>query len=145
MTQLKKFTFCINTEVFNDEVRVELSSNEDIQRSFIGRGYQQVTSSSFSSILIYISNGHAQQDKQRSSTFLNLQYAHVDYAELFLLQNNAHLPRLLNLRIEYESLTTITNNFTNNVTYFNFDRLRSLDVCQPFVRPEKFHQYFPLL
>ncbi|CAF3314153.1 unnamed protein product, partial [Rotaria socialis] len=39
-----KFTFCINTEVFNEKVRVELSSNEDIQRSFIGRGYQQVTS-----------------------------------------------------------------------------------------------------
>ena len=44
MTQLKKFTFCINTEVFNDKVRVELLSNEAIQRSFIGRGYQQVTS-----------------------------------------------------------------------------------------------------
>ncbi|CAF1339688.1 unnamed protein product [Rotaria sordida] len=43
MTQLKKFTFCINTEVYN-EVTVELPSNEDIQRSFIGRGYQQVTS-----------------------------------------------------------------------------------------------------
>ena len=44
MTQLKKFTFCINTEVFNDKVRVELLSNEAIQRSFIGRAYQQVTS-----------------------------------------------------------------------------------------------------
>ncbi|CAF3882169.1 unnamed protein product [Rotaria sordida] len=43
MTQLKKFTFCINTEVYN-EVKVELPSNKDIQRSFIGRGYQQVTS-----------------------------------------------------------------------------------------------------
>ncbi|CAF1087004.1 unnamed protein product [Rotaria sordida] len=43
MTQLKKFTFCINTEAYN-EVKVELPSNKDIQRSFIGRGYQQVTS-----------------------------------------------------------------------------------------------------
>ncbi|CAF2044004.1 unnamed protein product [Rotaria magnacalcarata] len=214
ITQLKKFTFCINTEVFNDKVRVELPSNEDIQRSFIGRGYQQVTSYVHTNLMktegycflysvpydfedlvqlnnsyqggkfqkvrqltihdkipfehklfklisedfpylrfLYLSNRHPQQDKQHSSilitfpylTCLNLQYAHVDYVELFLLKNNAHLPRLLNLRIEYESLTKITNNFTNNVTYFSFDRLRSLDVCQAFVRPENFHQFFPLL
>ncbi|CAF3336829.1 unnamed protein product [Rotaria socialis] len=214
MTHLKKFTFCINTEVFNDKVRVEFPSNEDIQRSFIGRGYQQVTSYVRTNLMktegycflysvpydfedfvqlnnsyqggkfqavrqltmhdkipfehklfklisedfpflrfLYLSNRHPQQDKQHSSTLITfpyltslyLQYAHVDYVELFLLKNNAHLPRLLNLRIEYESLTTITNNFTNNVTYFNFDRLRSLDVCQAFVRPENFHQYFPLL
>ncbi|CAF3185659.1 unnamed protein product [Rotaria socialis] len=164
-----KFTFCINTEVFNEKVRVELSSNEDIQRSFIGRGYQQVTSyvdtnsmktegycflysvpydfedfvqhnnsyqggmfqkvrqlTMYNKIpfelfklisedfpflqFLYISNGHPQQDKSHSSTlitfpyltFLNLKYAHVDYAELFLLKNNVHLPRLLDLRIEYQ-------------------------------------------
>jgi hypothetical protein len=43
MTQLKKFSFCINTTVFR-KVTAELPSNEDIQRSFIGRGYQQVSS-----------------------------------------------------------------------------------------------------
>ncbi|CAF3983863.1 unnamed protein product [Rotaria sordida] len=47
MTQLKKFTFYINTTVFKNKnnARVELPSNEDIQHSFIGRGYQQVASS----------------------------------------------------------------------------------------------------
>jgi hypothetical protein len=44
MTQLKKFTFNIKTEIFNENVIVELQSNEDIQRSFIGREYQQVSS-----------------------------------------------------------------------------------------------------
>ena len=44
MTQLKKFTFNIKTEVSNWNVLVELPTNEDIQRSFIGRGYQQVAS-----------------------------------------------------------------------------------------------------
>jgi hypothetical protein len=214
MTQLKKFTFCINTKVFNSKVLVELPSNEDIQRSFIGRGYQKITSyvrtnsmktkgrcfiyslpydfenfvdldNSFQGGMfhnvrqltmsdtmpfkhelfqiisedfpflefLYISNDHPQNDKPHSSilitfpylTFVNLEYAHVDYAELFLLKTNVHLPRLLNLRIEYESLAKITNNFTDDATYFNFGTLKSLDVCQSFVRSENFHQYFPLL
>src|ERR1700722_19956793 len=44
MTQLKKFTFNIKTKVYNRNVSVELPSNEAIQRSFIGKGYQEVAS-----------------------------------------------------------------------------------------------------
>ena len=44
MKQLKKFTFNINTQVYNGNVLVELPTNEDIQRSFIGRRYEQVSS-----------------------------------------------------------------------------------------------------
>ena len=44
MTQLKKFTFYIKTKVSLQTVRFELPTNEDIQRSFIGRRYPQVTS-----------------------------------------------------------------------------------------------------
>ena len=78
-------------------------------------------------------------------TYLDLQDAHYNYAELFLLKINAHLPNLLNLFIQYKSLTTITNNFTNDAMYFNFSKLKSLGVCQPFVRSKNFHEYFPLL
>ncbi|CAF3308971.1 unnamed protein product [Rotaria socialis] len=85
--------------------------------------------------ILYISNSHPQNNKSYSSLlitfpylkFLDLQYAHVNYAELFLLKNNVHLPRLLNLRVEYESLANLTNNFTNDATYFNFHTLKSLD------------------
>jgi hypothetical protein len=45
MPQLNKFTFSINTFVFNDNIEILLPSNEDIQRSFIGKGYGQVGSS----------------------------------------------------------------------------------------------------
>jgi hypothetical protein len=78
-------------------------------------------------------------------TFIDLKYAHVDYVELFLLKKNMHLPRLLNLAMEFKSLIMITNNFTNDATHFNFGTLKSLDLCQSFVRPDNFHQYFPLL
>jgi hypothetical protein len=214
MTQLNKFTFNIKTSVFNKKVRIELPSNEYIQRSFIGRGYQQVASHVctkyntrggecriyslpydfeyyfdlnncfqggmfhkvrqlemddrisieyrlFQQIphdfpfleFLSIPNSYPMEDKQHSSTlitfpfltFLDLQYAHVDYVELFLLRKNTHLPRLLNLSVEYKSLKRITNNFTKDAMDFNFETLKSVDVCQSLVRPENFHHYFPLL
>jgi hypothetical protein len=214
MRQLNKFTFNIKTEVYNDNVKVELPSNEDIQRSFNGRNYKEVASyictdnisgdgechiysipyefeyfdhlnNSFQggmfkkvrqlkmndtipfeyklfklisedfSCLEYlkISNNCAQKDKQYSSSLLtfpylillDLQYAHVDYGELFLLKENTHLPRLLNLSIEYKSIKTITKNFTIDAAYFNFRKVLSLELYQTFVRPENFHEYFPLL
>jgi len=214
MTQLNKFTFSIKTEVRYRNIKVELPSNEDVQRSFNRRVYQEVASYVYTKSLtrirkchiytlpyefeyfvdldnsfqggmfhkvrqlkmcdtipfehklfklisqdfpflefLHISNRKPQEDKQHSSTliafpyltFLGLKYAHADYAELFLLEKNMHLPRLLNLSIKYKSLTTITNNFTNDANQFNFGKLKSLDVYQSFVRPENFHQYFPLL
>jgi hypothetical protein len=216
MTQLKKFTFYIKTEVAVDvdTHRFNLPSNEDIQRSFIGRGYQQVASSVYTESVmcdgvchiysvpydfeyyaylddsfpsgmfhkvrqlkmldfipfeyklfqiisqdfpflqfLYINNHSGQKGNEYSSTLitfpylvlLHLEYAHVDYAKLFLFKQNTYLPRLLNLAITSKSLTTITNIFTNDATYFNFDKLESLDVCKSFVRPQNFHEYFPLL
>jgi hypothetical protein len=102
---------------------------------------------------LYISNAHPQKDKQHSSTlvqfsyltFLDLKCPHDDYAELFLLEKNAHLPHLLNLRMEYELLKTITNNFNIDATYFNLGTLKGLDICLLFVCPENIHQYFPFL
>jgi hypothetical protein len=61
------------------------------------------------------------------------------------LENNAHLLRLLNLRMEYESLKTITNNFTTDATHFNLSTLKGLDICPLSVCPENFDQYFPIL
>ena len=44
MPRLNKLTFSINTSVANDKARIDLSSNDDIQRSFIGKAYGQVGS-----------------------------------------------------------------------------------------------------
>jgi hypothetical protein len=214
MTQLKKFTFNIKTDVYNLR-RIKLPSNEDIQHSFIGRNYQQVTSyvhnysmKNEGKCLIYsvpyefdyffgldnsfqggrfhkvrylamdddriafehklfnvisedfpflqflrICNHYSPSIKKYSLTLitfpyltmLDLQDAHDDYAELFLLTKNAYLPCLLNLSMQYKSLTRITNNFTNDPMDFNFSKLKSLGIYQPFIRPKNFHQYFPLL
>jgi hypothetical protein len=44
MPQLNKFTFSINTGVINHDIQINLQSNEDIKRSFIGKRYGQVGS-----------------------------------------------------------------------------------------------------
>ncbi|CAF1680248.1 unnamed protein product, partial [Adineta ricciae] len=100
-----------------------------------------------------ISNTKPMEDKEDSCasiafpclTFLDLRDAHVDYAEMLLLQTKTHLPCLLNLSVEWNQLTNITKNFTEKPTQFNLKRLKCLDVCQPFVRPEGFDQYCPFL
>ncbi|CAF1143800.1 unnamed protein product [Rotaria sordida] len=215
MNKLNKLIFNIQTFVYRLNTNINLSSNEDIQRSFIGRGiYQQIGSyinmnsnsieskchiyslpyqfeylleinnsfpgGMFHTVrylvitdifsfeykffqlishdipfieILHIRNGYPQKDKQNSSTelitfphlkLLNLKLAHVDYAEQFLLKKITYLPYLFNLYIEYESLIMITNNFTIDRTYFNFSRVKDLDLDRSF-SSEKFHQYFPML
>jgi hypothetical protein len=106
-------------------------------------------------LLTYLSinNDKRQKKKQYSPTLttfshlivLNLQMAHVDYAEQFLFEKNTYLPRLFDLKIEHKSIVTVTNNFTNDEARLNCAKLKSLDIKDPFVRPENFHQFFPLL
>ncbi len=102
---------------------------------------------------LYVYNLVPQKDKQHSSTLiifphlilLYLVYTHVDYAKQFLFNRKTHLPCLLDLCITYESLTMLTNNFTNDATRLNCMKLKNLHINNPFVRPKAFHKYFPLL
>ncbi|CAF4344834.1 unnamed protein product [Rotaria socialis] len=204
MRRLKKFVFNIDTCVIKKNIGIALSSNEDIQRSFIGREYGpvgthvetfsgenkgrghmyslphefnggmfdnvhclmmtdirpfehyffKVISQSFPLLKrLYIFNNEPQKEKQQPITFIKFSHlillyltsAHVDYAKQFLFNKHCHLPCLLDLYIRYESLAVVTNNFTNDGTRRTCDKLTSLHVKEPFVPPENFHQYFPLL
>ena len=103
--------------------------------------------------ILLIANVKWQQDKDRSCalvTFSNLLHlcltdAHIDYVMELLCNEYISLPRLVDLSITYQALATVTNNFTNNQTRLICDRLTSLDIREPFVRPSNFHLYFPLL
>ncbi|CAF3954421.1 unnamed protein product [Rotaria sordida] len=167
MPKLNKFLFSINTSVILKNIDIDFSSNEYIQRSFIGKGYGQMNdirpfeyqlfkkiSENFPCLKeLIICNREAQTDKQHLSTLirfphlilLNLVMTHVDYAEQFLSDKKTDLPCLLDLCIEYESLIMVTNNFTNNATRLHCAKLKGLHINKPFVRPKHFHQYFPLL
>jgi hypothetical protein len=48
MSRLKKLYFSIDTCVMNNNIKIDLSSNKDIQHSFIGRRYGQVGSDVYS-------------------------------------------------------------------------------------------------
>jgi len=100
-----------------------------------------------------IINSTPQQYKPRSSTFITFNHlqqlilkdAHIDYAVQFLFDRNTRLPRLTKLSITYETLATVTNNFTNDATRLNCTQIKCLEMYGPFVRPESFHLHFPLL
>jgi hypothetical protein len=213
MPQLNKFRFSINTLVFNEDIRINHSSNNDIQHSFVKRGYQQIDSyiheesterestchiyslpyhfDSFYNMncrfqggifekvrcvmmterehpfehelfqiishsfpflrTLIICNYEPQKRKQYSSTIitfphlrsLDLRVANVDYGAQFLCDTKIHLPCLLILKITYESLVMITNNFTNDLTRLTCARLQSLIIYGLYVPPENFHTYFP--
>ncbi|CAF2102204.1 unnamed protein product [Rotaria magnacalcarata] len=114
----------------------------------------QIISQSFPFLqTLSIQNDEPQKSKKNSITFitfshlavLNLELAHIDYVEQFLFERKARLPCLSHLTIQYESLVTITNNFTNDATRYNFTQLKTLVTEKSFVRPENFHSYFPQL
>ena len=100
-----------------------------------------------------IVNREPQKNKQQSMPlitfshliYLDLRGAHADYAEQFLISKYCHLPCLLNLTIEYESLVLVTNNFTNDATRLTCSKLTNLCIKETLVPPKNFHQYFPLL
>ena len=76
---------------------------------------------------LHVMNDKPQQNKNSSLsciTFphlsrLDLSDTHADYAEEFLFKKNIHLPHLSSLRIDYELLAIVTNNFADDVTRFN--------------------------
>jgi hypothetical protein len=213
MPQLNKFTFSINTGAIGEDNEIDLRSNEDIQRTFIGKRYGQVGSyvhirqehnvgmshiyslpyqfeyflhlnNSFQGDMfdtvqcltmtdgrpfehnlfklisqcfpllkkLNVVNYQPQKNKEHSSILiiffhlilLNLDEAHVDYADQLLRDKNTHLPALLDLYIEYESLVMITNNFTNDAIFRNCAKIKKFH-ANSFLRPKNAHQYFPLL
>ncbi len=212
--QLKKFSFSIKTLVINKKTQIDLPSNEDIQRSFIGKGYGQVDSYVHTRSMgtegrchvyslpyefeyfidlnldfpggmfykvrylvmidkrpfeheffefishefpflkhLYVFNDEPQQNKQSSSTpitfphltLLNLQMAHTDYAEQFLLEKNAYLPRLAKVFIKYKSLSIVKDK--SIVSYLGRVDLKHVNIFLHglSIRPEECGEDFPLL
>jgi hypothetical protein len=133
-------------------VKVEYLSMSDI-RPFEYQFFELIAKDFPSLKQLVIGNIEPQKNKQYPSTLitfphlilLNLVNAHMDYIKQFLFDKITHLPCLLDLCITYESLTTVTKNFTNDATRLYCRKLKALHIDKPFVPPEHFHSYFPLL
>ncbi|CAF4129116.1 unnamed protein product [Rotaria sordida] len=101
-----------------------------------------------------IFNLQSQENEQHHSSILiifnhlltlDLSNAHNDYVIQFLSERITCLRCLSHLIIKYETLTTVTNYFTNDSTRFNCSKIKSLGICGPFVRSQNFNSYFPFL
>jgi hypothetical protein len=77
---------------------------------------------------------------------LDLMMSHVDYAKQFLLDANTRLPRLETLRIDYENLVNVTDNFTDVTACANCTNLKNIifPVGQRVLQ-ESFFSYFPFV
>ncbi len=78
-------------------------------------------------------------------TYLSVMNSDVTYTEEFLLETKTYLPCLNELRVNYEKLKTVTENFTRNATRFNCNRVKSLITEVTFIYSNDFCLYFPLL
>jgi hypothetical protein len=76
---------------------------------------------------------------------LNLGLAHIDYVYQFLCDENTRISVPLSLKVDYEHLVTVTNNFACEVTRANCSKVETLKTDKSFVYPESVYLYFPLL
>jgi len=78
-------------------------------------------------------------------TYLSVMNSDVTYTEQFLLETKTHLPCLTELRVDYEKLKTITENFTRNATRINCTGVKCLITDVSLTHSKDFSLYFPLL
>ena len=76
---------------------------------------------------------------------LDLTRAHTDYVEQFLLETETYLPRLIELKIHYHQLKTVTMDFTRETTRHNCSKVKRLIVEASMFFSEDVHRYFPSL
>lgn len=104
-------------------------------------------------VILTILNLKPQHNKQHSSALITFPHlvelefysTHKDYIEQFLFVKKTFLPRLLSVQIQYEPLAIVTNNFKSDKSRASCAQLKRLIIEEPFVPPENFHSYFPLL
>jgi len=82
---------------------------------------------------------------------LDLLDAYIDYSELFLNESKTRLPNLIELKIGYDALQTLTENFRRDETRLNCINIKRLIHQQVYgdneiiVKPKDYYLYFPHL
>ena len=76
---------------------------------------------------------------------LDVSSAHIIYIEQLLHYSTTHLPRLIELRINYEDLKIVTNDFTRDATRINCSKIKILECSGTIEHSDEFARYFPSL
>ncbi|CAF4439699.1 unnamed protein product, partial [Rotaria magnacalcarata] len=78
-------------------------------------------------------------------TLLDIARTNTTYVEQFLNETKTHLPSLAELRVGYDDLRIITEDFTREVTRRNCINVTRLITRRQIVGSKDFYIYFPLL
>jgi hypothetical protein len=76
---------------------------------------------------------------------LDLTHANMDYVVQFLLETRTHLPRLTELKVNYDDLAAATKYFTRDATRRNCSKVKRLIVQNPIFFSKDCYPYFPSL
>jgi len=117
MSRLNKFTFSINTLVYDKDVKIDLPSNDDIQNSFIKIGYQHLDS--YANVMKIGGRCHAYSLPYQFDTFLHLtnSFRRGNFDKVrWLVMNDTH-------SFEHEFFKTISQDFPflQRLTVNNFE------------------------
>ena len=74
---------------------------------------------------------------------LDVKCVHTDYIEQFLLKTKASLPCLIELKVNYDQLRSVTRDFTNENTRRNCSKIKRLIIEETVVFPTEVSLYFP--
>jgi hypothetical protein len=78
-------------------------------------------------------------------TSLDIKCVHIDYIEQFLFETKAYLPCLIELKVNYDQLRIVTENFTREITRRNCSKIKRLIIEDTLVFPDEVRVHFPLL
>ena len=76
---------------------------------------------------------------------LNLPCGHIDYVEQLLYGTKTYLPRLTELKVDYDQLNIVTEYFTKDATRSNCAQVEQLIIEGVFAHSKEFYSYFPVL
>ncbi|CAF0793028.1 unnamed protein product [Adineta steineri] len=76
---------------------------------------------------------------------LDVKHAHFYYLEHFLNETKTYLPCLTELKVNYDKLKNITENFTKDEMRRNCSRVQQIFVERPIVYAEYVYRFFPSL
>ena len=155
--RLTHITNNIPNIVFNSVTDLKLQDRIPFKQEFfirLARAFPFLKNLSITNIWSPFSSLHDQKlcDKTWCSIieyshlmFLDVKSAHSDYLEQFLNGKKTYLPCITKLKVAYNALKMVTENFTKDEMRRNCSRMEQLIIERPIVYSENIYLYFPFL
>ena len=139
--------------IFNNVTRLALFEYAPFEYEFFLQLAQSFPALRTLKIDNWESNRDRLKDDIQSNSFveyphlrrLDVTGAHIIDIEQLLHYSTTRLPRLTELRIKYEDLKIVTNDFTRDATRMNCRKIKILECSETIEHSDDFTRYFPSL